>query len=133
MDMDKVMVRRGFTLVELLVVIAIIGILIGLLLPAINAARESGRRAQCSNNVKQLGLALLGYQDALGAFPPGASFPPSETAPWTTAKFGPNWAIQILPYTELNGLYKSFDPERADFRSGECPGQGHAGAHDALP
>ena len=102
-------VRRAFTLVELLVVIAIIGILIGLLLPAINSARESGRRVQCSNNAKQLGLALWAYQDAMGAFPPGASFPKNETSPWTTANFGPNWVIYILPFMELNGLYKQFD------------------------
>jgi prepilin-type N-terminal cleavage/methylation domain-containing protein/prepilin-type processing-associated H-X9-DG protein len=103
------MKRLGFTLVELLVVIAIIGILIALLLPAINAARESGRRTQCSNNEKQLGLALRAYQDAMGAFPPGASFPRSEQAPWTTAEFGPNWVIRILPQLEYDGLYKSFD------------------------
>ena len=103
------MKRPGFTLVELLVVIAIIGVLISLLLPAINAARESGRRAQCMNNEKQLGLALLAYQAAMGAFPPGASFPRSETAPWSTANFGPNWVIQILPHSEYDGLYKSFD------------------------
>jgi prepilin-type N-terminal cleavage/methylation domain-containing protein len=75
--------RAGFTLVELLVVIAIIGILIALLLPAIQTARESGRRVQCSNNAKQMGLAAINYQESIGSFPPGVMVAKSET-PWTT-------------------------------------------------
>jgi prepilin-type N-terminal cleavage/methylation domain-containing protein/prepilin-type processing-associated H-X9-DG protein len=102
-------IRPGFTLVELLVVIAIIGILIGLLLPAINSARESGRRAQCSNNEKQLGLALLSYHEAKGTFPPGATFPKTEKSPWAAAQYGSNWVIEILPFMEENTLYKQFD------------------------
>src|SRR5437763_11900415 len=61
--------RRGFTLIELLVVISIIGVLVGLLLPAINSARESGRRAQCQNNMKQIGLGLIGFLNAFNTFP----------------------------------------------------------------
>ena len=84
---------RGFTLVELLVVITIIGILIALLLPAVQAAREAARRAKCSNNLKQIGLALLNYESAHGTFPAGGSHSPSG---W----YGFSWMIQIFPYCE---------------------------------
>jgi prepilin-type N-terminal cleavage/methylation domain-containing protein len=101
------MKRTAFTLVELLVVIAIIGILIGLLLPAINAAREAGRRAQCQNNLKQLALGTLCYTDERGVFPPCATWVGND--PSNPAGGRDNWAIMILPYIEYNGLYKQFN------------------------
>jgi prepilin-type N-terminal cleavage/methylation domain-containing protein len=98
----------GFTLVELLVVITIIGILIALLLPAVQAAREAARRMQCSNNLKQLALALHGYSGANKIFPPAIQCPATEVA-MTTDRMGPNWCIAALPYLENQGLYDSFN------------------------
>ena len=82
--------RRGFTLIELLVVIAIIAVLIALLLPAVQSAREAARRAQCTNNMKQIGLACHNYLDTQGVFPPGAisHTPPADG--WSTNFF--TWA-----------------------------------------
>jgi prepilin-type N-terminal cleavage/methylation domain-containing protein len=95
---------RGFTLVELLVVIAIIGILIGLLLPAINAAREAGRRASCMNHGKQLGLALQNYASTYNS-----ALPPSVLVQGT-AVGGVSWAVKILPFMEYDALQKSMGP-----------------------
>lgn len=86
--------RRAFTLVELLVVITIIGILIALLLPAVQSAREAARRSQCTNNMKQIGLALHSYHDSHRCFPPGA-----------LPVRGPSWLVLILPYVEQQGAY----------------------------
>jgi len=96
--------RRGFTLVELLVVIAIIGILIGLLLPAVQMARESSRRTSCANNLKQLGLALHGFAETHGCFPPGRGGP----APLV---FSPQ--AFLLPYVEQSGLKATLDFNQA--------------------
>ncbi|MBN1854488.1 MAG: DUF1559 domain-containing protein [Pirellulales bacterium] len=100
---------RGFTLVELLVVIAIIGILVALLLPAVQAARESARRSECQNRIKQLGLSLQNYHSAHATFPPSAYFDPSAGSPeWSRIHY-PNWVILALPYIEEQALYDSFD------------------------
>jgi prepilin-type N-terminal cleavage/methylation domain-containing protein/prepilin-type processing-associated H-X9-DG protein len=102
------MARKAFTLVELLVVIAIIGILIGLMLPAINAAREAGRRAQCQNNLKQLGLGVLNYVSATNMYPAAINVGRNEPDAATTHKWGANWVITILPEIEDGGLAKQF-------------------------
>jgi prepilin-type N-terminal cleavage/methylation domain-containing protein/prepilin-type processing-associated H-X9-DG protein len=98
--------RRAFTLVELLVVITIIGILIALLLPAVQAAREAARRLQCQNNIKQLGLAVLNYEQTLGIFPPSSLWPWGSHAENTTG-YAPNWVMLTLPYMDQKPLYDS--------------------------
>ena len=99
--------RSAFTLVELLVVITIIGILIALLLPAVQSAREAARQAQCSNHMKQLGLACLNYESQYGCFPPSAYFAKGDD-PGTVRRHWRNWAIAVLPFLEQQPLYDSF-------------------------
>jgi prepilin-type N-terminal cleavage/methylation domain-containing protein/prepilin-type processing-associated H-X9-DG protein len=94
--------HNAFTLVELLVVIAIIGILIGLLLPAVQMAREAARRMQCTNNLKQMGLAFQNYHDVHGKFPLGA-IKGSHGAYGTLS--GRNWRLYILPFAEQENVY----------------------------
>ncbi len=113
--------RRGFTLVELLVVIAIIGILIAILLPAIQAAREAARRVQCSNNIKQAGLAVLNYESARKILPNGGTwYKKSGTKlvlditgtgakPLDGSVLYKNWVIDALPFIEGKTVQLSFD------------------------
>lgn len=101
---------KGFTLVELLVVIAIIGILIGLLLPAVQAAREAARRTQCSNNLKQLALAVLNYHDVYRSFPPpGLHIRDGHGAAASSTSWGPSWLVLILPFVEQKTLHDRYD------------------------
>jgi len=107
--------RLGFTLIELLVVIAIIGVLIALLLPAVQKVREAANRTQCANNLKQIGLAVHNFHDTYGGFPnngnqwyTGISFDTS-LAPQSSKQQQAGWAFQILPFIEQDNLYKTVD------------------------
>ena len=128
--------REGFTLIELLVVIAIIAVLIALLLPAVQAAREAARRAQCVNNLMQLGIAVHNYESAHEVLPPGVVNPsgPIQNSP-KGYHFG--WLTQLLPYVEqknvdrhLNRMVGVYDPSNMSARAVMistflCPSDGH--------
>jgi prepilin-type N-terminal cleavage/methylation domain-containing protein len=129
--------RNAFTLVELLVVIAIIGILVAMLLPAVQAAREAARRMQCSNNLKQIGIGLHNYHDTYLIFPPSSHWENNgahiKSLGDNKPNLNENWVIMVLPYMEQQPLYDAFnlkkyitDPENALARGTEidvmmCP------------
>src|SRR3989442_350120 len=102
--------RRAFTLVELLVVIAIIGVLVALLLPAVQTARESARRTQCNNSLKQIGLAIHNFEGTYGTFPAAATR--VNTDPWM---HGPTWWVYTMPYMEQTNTYNQINFSRTTF------------------
>jgi len=136
--------KRGFTLIELLVVIAIIAVLIALLLPAVQAAREAARRAQCVNNLKQIGLAMHNYHTANDAFPPGSAASNTPYNPGCVAWMGWSAQAMMFGYMEQTAIYNainfSIDPMQSNGGNGAsdtaryckvntflCPSDGNAG------
>jgi len=101
----RICIRRGFTLIELLVVIAIIAILVALLLPAVQQAREAARRSQCQNNLKQIGLALHNYHDVYRCFPPGGVT--IGRCCGTPSRI--SWTISLLPYLDQSNLFNRYN------------------------
>ena len=134
--------REGFTLIELLVVIAIIGILVGLLLPAVQKVREAANRTSCLNNLKQLGLALHNYHDTLGSFPSGYRCVKQADPTWTAPGWG--WGALLLPFVEQEPLGKQIrfglpveDPanlsvRRAQLKLFTCPSDRSTGVFTVL-
>ena len=122
--------NRGFTLIELLVVIAIIAILIGLLLPAVQKVREAAARMKCSNNLKQLGLALHNYHDANGTFP-AASFNGGPTG--TSNLPGVSWQCLALPFVEQDNVARSANPALSGYVSAASPNVNQALGQYAIP
>jgi prepilin-type N-terminal cleavage/methylation domain-containing protein len=121
------MSRRGFTLVELLVAIAVIGVLITLLLPAVQSTRETARRTSCANNLKQIGLALHGYVVSYRKFPASSTCDVEQGGwiPRPQSKKIHSWRSSILPYLERTDVYKEIDFSRSAFDAKNLP----AGAH----
>src|SRR5262249_41445688 len=129
--------RAAFTLIELLVVIAIIAVLIGLLLPAVQKVREAANRMSCSNNLKQIGLALHNYESTNRVFP-GAYLRLSAADPDPNAQFagpfkGLSLLANLLPYVEQDNLYRRLDVSKSEFSTVNIPPNGaHAGTNTAY-
>jgi prepilin-type N-terminal cleavage/methylation domain-containing protein/prepilin-type processing-associated H-X9-DG protein len=117
---------RGFTLVELLVVIAIIGVLVALLLPAVMAARKAARHTKCSNNLKQIGLAAMQFEDVNKRPPPGAVWSPSGTGKGSMY-------VYLLPYVEQPALYNACDMNQTSIEGNKFPGSSTLIASTVIP
>jgi len=130
--------RKAFTLVELLVVIAIIGVLIGLLLPAVQQAREAARRMECSNHMKQFGLAMHNYHDTFGVLPPSyVDNNPEQGSSIDTDQNlnGLGWGTLILPFLEQAALFDQIGSETGNFSNNwmDSNGDGTTSVNDAIP
>ena len=130
-------IRRGFTLIELLVVIAIIAILIGLLLPAVQKVREAAARMTCSNNLKQIGLAIHNYESSYGKLPAAytkLSSPDTDpNAQFAGRNVGLSLQANLLPYIEQGALYAKLNPNLSEFDTANIPPNGaHSGTNTAY-
>jgi prepilin-type N-terminal cleavage/methylation domain-containing protein len=116
--------RTGFTLIELLVVIAIIGVLVGLLLPAVQQAREASRRTTCGNKMKQMGLALHNYVDVFKKLPAANTLYKENVKPTATISIRTCWAYTIMPFLEMNDKFDKIDPAMDILDSNTSPATG---------
>ena len=118
--MKQASTKRGFTLVELLVVVAIIGILIGMLLPAVQQVREAARRTQCLNNLAQIGLAMHNNEFSFGHLPAGVI---DTAGPIQNVPKGQHvsWTVHLLRFVEQNGIADSFDIEAGTYAAANTP------------